>query len=611
MAVLGLLSLLQITLLPGLALLGALRFDGPVLRRLLLSFGLSLTANYVAVFALTAAGLYVRPVVFAAFGAELVAIAWIYGAARRRGRTSEPGPAIIQPPAVRISAPASRLAATAALLLALFQIGQVLVTLVSNGGSIFVWVDAVLSWNRWAADWFHNRLPAWTYHYPQLLPANWSISYVFMNMPLQYIARGMMPLFLLALLLAMLDWGWTRKTAGPFIATLVAAYLYQHCRIDLTEGVADLPVSCMAFLSFWCLVAVEREPAARSRTRSLLIGAVLAAGAAVTKQPGLFFLPVFAAFAVVLGVIELSGAGRAKTARAAAGYVAIVLVVVVPYYVYAEAQIRAGLAHSEISYVTNGIFAGTPIPERVVNAGRLFLRSVGLAPTCLIVTLSLVALGDRLSRWMMGLIVVPWALLWAALASYDLRNLALAFPFLAMCAGTGAATLLRAVNVSPLTFGQMGARRILEGRVLAVAICVVGLIAVGLGVSVGPTSDQLIARHRRLERDLGNAALNAQLYSQYDKHPFSQLIVTNYAYLLRLPDLGDLGVFENFVDSPPESTEFAVYQKNLHDPKVGYFLLPTNAYPSIARDVDERLQRGDFVLLFRAEGYLFVEIVRR
>ena len=37
-------------------------------------------------------------------------------------------------------------------------------------GQIFQQWDAVISWNRWAIDWSANRLPTFTSLYPQLLP---------------------------------------------------------------------------------------------------------------------------------------------------------------------------------------------------------------------------------------------------------------------------------------------------------------------------------------------------------------------------------------------------------------------------------------------------------
>jgi hypothetical protein len=623
MAALGILSFFQITLLPGLIILSASRYPGSLLSRMFLAFSLSLTANYVAVLVLAAAGLYVRPVVFAIFAAELVVIAWLRGAAIRRWFLSPLLRPIIEPAAAEIrrlrelSGPGiaglvRTIAATAALLLGLFEIGQTLVIFVANWGTIFKFEDAVLSWNRWALDWFHNRLPTGSYHYPQLLPTNWSIGYVFMNMPLQYIARGMMPLFMLALLIAMLDMGWTRKTAGPYLATLVAAYMYPRLQIDLTEGMADLPVSCMVFLAFCCVVAAQRESAARWRTWYLVIGAVLAAGAAVTKQPGVFFLPIYPVLAYVFVLREQSGEGRARVLRLAAVYITIVLVIVFPFYVYAQMQINAGLASSEISYVTNGIFAGRAVPERIVNAARMFLDHIGPVPTFLMVLLGLIALGDKVSRWVIALIVVPWVLLWAALASYDLRNLALAVPFIAASVGTGAAAVGRGVIVSPVQGIKTAYRRLVAVRAWTVVTPAAALIAVSVGLALLPTRERLIAHHRRMERELGNAALNAQLYAQYDRQPFSRLILTNYGFLFHLPDLADLGVFENFFrTSTPESAEFAEYRKHLEDPRIGYILLSIDAYPSIMRDVEERLEHGDFKLLFRAEGYLFVEIIRR
>ena len=326
MAVLGILSLFQITLLPGLILLAAAKYRGSLLRRILISFGLSLTTNYVAVFALAAVGLYLRPVVFVIFGAELVAIAWLHAADIKRWFSSPLLPALLAPVKTeiqrlrKVSGPGIAglvrgIAATAVMLVAFIQIGQVFISFVLNWGTIFMWEDAVFSWNRWALDWFHNSVPAFVYHYPQLVPTNWSISYVFMDMPLQYIAKGMMPIFMLALMLAMLDLAWTRKTAGPYLAPLVAAYLYQGSRIPVTEGGGDLPVSCMVFLSFWCVVAAQRESTDRSRTGYLVIGAVLAAAAAVTKQPGVFFLPIYPALAYAFVLREQSGVGRVRALR--------------------------------------------------------------------------------------------------------------------------------------------------------------------------------------------------------------------------------------------------------------------------------------------------------
>ena len=48
-----------------------------------------------------------------------------------------------------------------------------------------------------------------------------------------------------------------------------------------------------------------------------------------------------------------------------------------------------------------------------------------------------VGLRDPLQRWLVGLVVAPLGLIWAAGFSYDLRNLALILPFAGAAAGTG------------------------------------------------------------------------------------------------------------------------------------------------------------------------------
>ncbi len=45
----------------------------------------------------------------------------------------------------------------------------------ANIGTIFYFTDTLISWNVWAKTFANNILPLEISHYPQLLPANWSI----------------------------------------------------------------------------------------------------------------------------------------------------------------------------------------------------------------------------------------------------------------------------------------------------------------------------------------------------------------------------------------------------------------------------------------------------
>ncbi len=102
------------------------------------------------------------------------------------------------------------------------------------------------------------------------------------------------------------------------------------------------------------------------------------------------------------------------------------------------------------------LHAGEMLAEAVTPpSAASLLAAVGIAPpderqrlaelasaALLLVAIGL-ALGDPLQRWLLGLVVVPLGLIWAAAFSYDLRNLAMILPFAGAAAGTG---LLRAAE---------------------------------------------------------------------------------------------------------------------------------------------------------------------
>ena len=344
----------------------------------------------------------------------------------------------------------------------------------------------------------------------------------------------------------------------------------------------------------------------RARDRYLLLGAILAAGAAVTKQAGLYFLVMYPFLALGLVLHGEARPGIRDARRFVAFYLGVIVAVVVPFYLYAELQILRQLNASEVQYVTQGIFRGTPVPERMVNALELLRSHLGDKVLVVCGVLSLVALADRLARWTVLLIVIPFGLLWAAFYSYDLRNLSVALPFLAMSAGTGAAILSRTVSVS-LPVLQHGSRWLSKRNVrLAVGIGVVAIAstaAFGLDLS----SERLIARHEGMRRSVGNVALNERLYAQQREQPFTGQIVTNYSYMGYIPELEGWSVFDKLASRE----DFAQYWRYVRRFRVKYFLVSLDAFPPILRDVEERLQSGDFKELFRAEGYVLVEIVVR
>ena len=102
-----------------------------------------------------------------------------------------------------------------------------------NIGKVFnVW-DTIFSWNRWAVDWSYNQFPALTYEYPQILPANWSLSYVIMqNKEVQAFTKAIMSLFSLFTILLFFDLARIKKNLVYLLgAILYGVILYSLSRI--------------------------------------------------------------------------------------------------------------------------------------------------------------------------------------------------------------------------------------------------------------------------------------------------------------------------------------------------------------------------------------------
>jgi 4-amino-4-deoxy-L-arabinose transferase-like glycosyltransferase len=313
--------------------------------------------------------------------------------------------------------------------LALFSVAHAAWSFGPPDDPVFTDWDAVVSWNRWAVDWAANRLPERTYHYPQLVPANLSLTYVLMGTTrVEAFARVVMGAFEVAIPLALLVEGIRRRRPGDWIGAALAARLMWVWGAR-ASGSVDTAVACLALFA-WLALAGARDAGDSARRWAMLLGAALAGAAAVTKQSGLWVAAVYPLVCLVVGASE---GGRAR-ARTLAVVLAVLAVVVVPWYVYKELAIRAGADLSELGTVLGAAHGGRAPLERMGFAlatwdARMRIGPLPGAVTALLLGAACVlAARDRLARALLLLVVVPQVGLWALLWSYDGRNLAAPLP---------------------------------------------------------------------------------------------------------------------------------------------------------------------------------------
>jgi hypothetical protein len=442
MFLMGLLSFFQVVFIPGFIALKLFKIKPATrLQMLVYAFALSLTVNYLGVFLLTAAGIY-KPLTIYIIALLEIAFLVYYIIVNKIGFTLNPTSRTDG-----YFAGFSRVAAshpfyhTLLYLAALAVLGFFVYIFVSHLGSIFKGWDVVYGWDRFAKDWFANTFPRRTAHYPQLLPANWSLTYMMIgNAGVNVFAKAMMPLFSIASLLLFLDLGLRRKKAVYFVGAVFYGIILRYIYLpgEIARGYADIPVAFFAFLAFYVLLQGDGFLDKKAR----LLSAAIASAAAVTKQAGIYIL-VFVLAWNLLHLFKNRKQADQKIFKSILLMLLVVLVVFGSWYIYKEIQISQGLDRSEVHHVTQRIFKGKGYLQRLGDAfAYLYNYKSGLKGKIILLVplllfLSLFHAHGRPRRVTL-FIVVPFTLAWALFFSYDHRNLTLIFPFAAFSMAFGA-----------------------------------------------------------------------------------------------------------------------------------------------------------------------------
>jgi len=631
MMIWGLLSLLQLVFLPGFLFLRISALKITFIQRIIFSFALSLVLNYVAVFFLTSLSWYVRPVVLGIFSVEVFLLAyfyrrhlWSFMAARAWANAAGAFPAaqekissFVKSASFGSLAPEKRenryiswtiYGINLVLLCAgLGVLGWACNLAVNNVGTIFMEWDPVVSWNRWAVDWSHNRFPLNTYsYYPQLIPANWSVSYVFMDYPLQFFPKAIMPLFLVFTLALMLDLAFLNKSATYLVGMVPATFFFETAiGKAIGEGYADTAVAFMGFLTICCLIYANRSDDPETTKKYVLLGGIFAAGALVTKQSGVYVLACFAVL-VAARLLRFRRTLRRRDVLAVIfSLVAPIAVIDGPFFLWRAYEISRGInPPPSVNFyeVWNSAKLGATYAERlaggytkfillfeVLRAQKEVFQSVAIG---LVFGGLILAFTDRMWGRIAALMGLGWWFLWSLFLSYDLRNLTIAFPFLGLAIGIGLARI-------PVL-----------GRLRGVTI--LGIVVIGLGaLGHSLNGGVLIDRHVALQKKIGHAQLNELLLDYRNKSGIDKKILSNYQMLNYVPGFeGSLHIqyFENSQIDP--GNELAAFRENINRPEVGFVLFPIWAGGPVLDEVNLKIASGGLQEIFREQGYIFSRINR-
>ena len=117
-------------------------------------------------------------------------------------------------------------------------------------------------------------------------------------------------------------------------------------------------------------------------------------------------------------------------------------------------------------------------------------------------------------------------------------------------------------------------------------------------------------------KKIGDHVLNEQILNYLDHDDCGHKILTNLMTLPYLPGLEN-GVYQQGI-SPRDNNndqvgrlDYPIYLENLKNPDIGCVLMPEYAHPSIIKDLEERIAKKDFTLVYRGRDYIFAKIVNR
>jgi hypothetical protein len=115
--------------------------------------------------------------------------------------------------------------------------------------------------------------------------------------------------------------------------------------------------------------------------------------------------------------------------------------------------------------------------------------------------------------------------------------------------------------------------------------------------------EKLIRRQVELQKQIFAPTLNEKLYDYLEQSGEEiPRILTNYP-IAYLPGLENAQLEYWF-------TDLKSFDELTHRPEVNYILMPFNASEDIQTTVEERIQSGQYELIFEDEGYLGYRFIR-
>ncbi len=427
MFLLGIISLLQIIILPGFLLIKYLKIKTESrIQFLLYSFGLSLYSNFLVVCTLTYLKLYTSTNIYVLFIIEIILALYLILRSKLKisSQKSIRDYYLIYVNYFRELKLLNKITFIISSLTILFFISLIF----ANVGTIFYFNDGI-SRNIWIVSWASNKFPLSTGHYPQLLMTNMSLSYVFMHSTaLEFFPKAFMPLFLIGILLIFFDLSIKSKNIFHLIGLIVYGLIIFifYSLLFSSDFNTDIPTSFFGFLTFYVII---RDYKIGFNVQTILLTIVFASSAANTKLAGLYIFTmsmIWVAYALYNNRKSLPKNKLLQTAF----WILIIMFGNMFWYLIKPVGMYKGL-NAWISMLNPSYY------ERFINAVQMLFSSFGFLLSLYLLATIIFSLFEKKVKYLTLLMILPPLFLWIFFYSYDFRNLSFVIPFIVYASSFG------------------------------------------------------------------------------------------------------------------------------------------------------------------------------
>ncbi len=432
---LGIFSYFQILILPGSIILILLKYKtkGP-LNIFLLSMGLSLYFNFIVVIFFTALKIYTSLIVYLLFTIELfLLVALVF---RRKYNLSWLKISFREflnnfiSYLNNLSFLHKILFITTIILLIFFC------SLIPDNLTNILYFNDALVRNNWVVDWASNMLPQHTGHYPQLLPANMSLAYVFTQSKIiEFFPKAITPFFFLGILLIFFDLSFKEKPLVYLTSFIIysAMLIIFYSIMFITSANADIPTAFLGFLVFY---TIKTNNSNEFEFNTILLVILFATSSANTKLAGMFIVGLSMLWVVYYTYKNKESISNGKIFKTA---VVILFLFVLNFVWYIiKPNMRQGLGESPFMVTST-------ISDKIAYGTHMLFFSFGPILSLFLIITLILALFKKESKYIVVFMIFPITALWVFLYNYDYRNLSIILPFVAYASALGLQFLYKKV----------------------------------------------------------------------------------------------------------------------------------------------------------------------